>query len=391
MYETRQKEGDTLAHVVIVAPEELPIPPSQGGSVQIYLDGLVHTLQHTANDIALISPGKVVPQGFPVIHVNGPKGLYQKRVLKTLKHLSPDVVQIDNRPELILKVRRILPRTKLVLNLHSNTFLSKLYISPLHARQALRTADAVVVNSKYLRGWLQRNFQLASPDWHPVVIYPGIDTARFQRNTALRQNHSQSADASDTSDALESSDSLQQPLRILFVGRVIRQKGVHILLEAVKYLHKNLHMPISVTLVGRTPPWEKNYGRTIRLGLKGLPIRWVGFVPPIQLPRYYWNANILVCPSQWREAFGLVNVEAMAAGLPVIASDVGGIKEVVDETSGILVKDYHNPKAFADALLQLSRRPERIQQLSIGARKRANLFTWNQAAHQFQRLYESLT
>lgn len=376
----RNRGGSAVARVVIVAPEELPVPPSRGGSVQIYLDGLVRKLHQSGSNILLISPGKRVPENLPILHINGSKKLYQTKVIRVLRRLSPDLVQIDNRPELVQRVKRVLPNAKVVLNLHSNTFLSTMYISPSQARLSLKHADAVVVNSEYLKNWIRRRFRLSSSSWNPIVIYPGIETKRFQPK---QLPDVQTRTARSTGNPF-------QPLRVLFVGRVIRQKGVHVLVSAVKYLRNQLGIPIQVTLVGRTPPWETRYGKSIRSSLRHLPIRRAGFVPPAQLPRYYWNADVLVCPSQWREAFGLVNVEAMAAGLPVIASNVGGIKEVVDSSCGILVKDYHNPKAFAMALRKLAMQPSLRGELSRGAIQRARQFTWEEAARQFQTLYTRL-
>lgn len=364
-----------MARVVIVAPEDLPIPPSRGGSVQIYLDGLVRNLQKTGTSVTLISPGTREPKGFPVLHVHGPKKLYQHKVLRILAQLAPDIVQVDNRPELVQKVKHALPGVKVILNLHSNTFLSSSYIAPHRARKNLIAADAVVLNSKYLRNWIRNRFALGASSWNPVVIYPGIDLHKFANNNSISHANA---------DTLPKD---RQSLRILFVGRVIRQKGAHVLISAAKYLTKDLHIPVKVTLVGRTPPWEKAYGEKIRASLKGWPMRWVGFVSPAQLPRYYWNADVLVCPSQWREAFGLVNVEAMAAGLPVIASNVGGLQEVVDSTSGLLVTNYHNPQGFARALQQLATNPLLREQLSRGAAKRAHQFAWERAARSFQALY----
>jgi len=364
-----------MARVVIVAPEDLPIPPHRGGSVQIYLTGLRRFHQNNpTHQVTPLSPGRRHPETLSIVHVNGDKRAYQRAVLRQLRRLSPDVIQVDNRPEFIRKIKQSFPHAKLILNLHSNTFLARRYLSPAQARAAFQSADAVVVNSHYLRTWIHRRFGLVANSWNPVIIYPGIQMNQFTRPEPRPATHPASA---------------AEPLRVLFVGRIIRQKGAHVLLDAIKLLARQ-HVPVKLTLVGRTPPWEHAYGVKIRRNMENQGSRWVGFVKPHRLPYYYWNSDVFVCPSQWHEAFGLVNVEAMAAGLPVIASNLGGIKEVVDSSSGVLVENYRGAQAFASAIRQLAEDPARRERLQAGAKRRAHHFNWEVAARRFAELYASL-
>ncbi|OFW75085.1 MAG: hypothetical protein A2201_13180 [Alicyclobacillus sp. RIFOXYA1_FULL_53_8] len=365
-----------MARVVIVAPEDLPVPAHRGGSVQIYVSGLMRALQNYPNhQLTLLSPGHRYRKTFAIVHVNGAKRVYQQSVLRQLQRLSPDVIQVENRPELIPSIKQSFPSAKLILNLHSNTFLARRYLSPAQALAALQAADAVVVNSRYLKSWIIRRFGLTANSWQPVIVYPGIELSQFLRPHPKTVARPASA---------------AKPLRVLFVGRVIRQKGALVLIDAIQSLVRQ-HVPVKLTLVGRTPPWEHSYGVEIRRHIKNQPfIHWVGFVKPQRLPSYYWNSDVFVCPSQWREAFGLVNVEAMAAGLPVIASDLGGIKEVVDSSSGVLVKNYRDAQAFASVIRQLAEDPARRQSLQAGAERRARHFNWEVAARQFAKLYDTL-
>jgi spore coat protein SA len=341
--------------------------------VQIYLYALCKMLQQEPTiRLTLLCPGGHHAQltGVQVVPVKGGVATYRKRVVAHLKRLHPDVVQIDNRPDWIPGMRRVLPDAKIILNLHSITFLGPQHIHPNLVRSLLRMTNVVIVNSYYLQRSVRQRFALRKTEWNPLVIHPGVELSRFQPNRQHPGRHP------------------NHPFQVIFVGRVIRQKGVHVLVSAIRQLHLQ-GMTARLTIVGKTPPWESRYGQAIRKSIRGLPIRWVGFVPPMQLPRLLWRSHVLVCPSQEREAFGLVNVEAMASGLPVIASRQGGIPEIVNNQCGILVSRYTEPQAFAKAIRHMMVRQGLWEQLQQGATKRANDFTWEKAARQFVRVYES--
>ncbi|MCL6548139.1 MAG: glycosyltransferase family 4 protein [Alicyclobacillus sp.] len=371
-----------VTSVAVVAPEDLPIPPVRGGSVQIYLHHLCRCLGQLGDiEAVLVSPGdQPDPQLLRHIPVRlrwAPgerrRSAYRAAVLRLLESLSPQVVQVDNRPDFVPLVRTACPAAKVVLNLHSLTFLGPAHLSSACARRILRDCDAVVCNSRFLRNTVQTRFRLRDQEWRPSVIYPGVDHAQF-------------APPGDLSAVEVHPD---RPLRILYVGRIIRGKGVDVLLEAVRLLRKE-GWPVSLTLVGRTPPWEAEFGRYIRRRSKGLPVHRAGFVPPQHLPEYYRQADVLVCPSQAPEAFGLVNLEALAAGLPVVASRQGGIEEVVTAECGVLVRHYRDPAGFAAALRTLADNPSLRARLRQGALLRARQFTWTATAEAFADLHRSL-
>lgn len=98
----------------------------------------------------------------------------------------------------------------------------------------------------------------------------------------------------------------------------------------------------------------------------------------------------MICPSQKHEAFGLVNVEAMASGIPVIASRIGGIPEIVQHgRNGLLVQEYGNPAAFAAHIVNLARDPELYRRLSRQAREDVkNQFSWKITAMNLMETYK---
>lgn len=362
-----------MARIIILAPEDLPIPPVRGGSVQIYLHTLLPYFAHNSwLSCTLISPTQsstplVTSDSNSYKQILLQKGeKYHSQALTLLKNESPDIIQIDNRPKLIPLLRKTIPQAKLILNLHSTTFLGSRYLSQNEAREALITADHVICNSQYLKRELASRFHLCAKDWKPSVIYPGVDLQKFRPVQKRQHPH--------------------MPLRLLFVGRVIAQKGVHVLVDSIRHLERK-HIPVTLTLIGRTPPWEANYEKRIRQSLRNLPIFWKGFMTPEDLPQIYQEADVFLCPSQKNEAFGLVNLEALSSGLPVVASYVGGIPEIVNSQCGQLLKNHQNPISYAEAIAKYVLFPELWHTQSIAAIQRAEKFNWQQTAQNFLTLY----
>jgi spore coat protein SA len=164
---------------------------------------------------------------------------------------------------------------------------------------------------------------------------------------------------------------------------VIEQKGVHVLIQAIRGLKST---PVKLTVVGGTHPWERAYRTRLKRMSRGLNVNFVGFVQPQKLSSYYQSHDILVCPSQRHEAFGLVNLEAMSHSLPVIASRIGGIPEAVGSQGAILIHNYSNPKEFTNALRSLMSK-ERYKKYSQSALRHARLFSWRRTARGFIALY----
>lgn len=175
---------------------------------------------------------------------------------------------------------------------------------------------------------------------------------------------------------------------ILFVGRIEPLKGIDILLRATSQLDG----PFRLLVVGGDQRDNERllYLRELvdELGLAGR----VTFVPALlheALADYYNAADVCVVPSYY-ESFGMVALEAMACGVPVIASAVGGLPETVrDGESGLLVSD-NTPEAFAGRLELLLGDPELRWELSMGARSLAAQYSWANVAEQVEAVYHDL-
>ena len=116
---------------------------------------------------------------------------------------------------------------------------------------------------------------------------------------------------------------------------------------------------------------------------------WQDAVPQEDLPDYYAAADVCAVPS-YHESFGLVALEAMACGTPVVAASVGGLRSlVVDGETGLLV-DPNTPEVFAQRLQTALDDPAMRSRMSIAAHRRAALFPWNTAADEVASAYQQV-
>lgn len=175
--------------------------------------------------------------------------------------------------------------------------------------------------------------------------------------------------------------------KILYVGHHERRKGIVYLLEAVALLHRE-GIPVRLTTVGGGKQLPELKERTRKLGI-GDFVTFLGYVPDPhdeKLPALYSQADVFVFPSLM-EGFGFVLIEAMASGIPVVASDVSAIPEVVGD-AGVLVP-AGNAGALATAIRTLAEDPRRRSDLARrGMDRVANLFTWDKVIPKLISTYE---
>jgi glycogen(starch) synthase len=172
--------------------------------------------------------------------------------------------------------------------------------------------------------------------------------------------------------------------RILYVGRLAAQKGVSTLIDAAPWLRS----AAPVVVVGDGPQRQELQRRAARHGL-GERVRFVGFVPHERVPGWLCHADVLVLPSVYEE-LGSVLVEAMQAGLPVVASRVGGIPDAVtDGVTGRLVPPG-DPMALAAAVDQVLGDPVLAGRLGRAARERAAAYHWDALAERVLGVYRAV-
>jgi D-inositol-3-phosphate glycosyltransferase len=177
---------------------------------------------------------------------------------------------------------------------------------------------------------------------------------------------------------------------LLFVGRMDPIKGIDVLLGAAALLKER--PSLSVVLVGGSgaePEMRRTRELAARLGIDHL-VQFRGAVPQRELAEYYRAATLTVVPSRY-ESFGLVPLESLACGTPVVGSKVGGLPAVIqDGRNGVLVP-WRTPLAFAEALARLLDDPAEMARLRADARGSVLRFGWAAIADQILGLYRDIT
>ncbi len=224
----------------------------------------------------------------------------------------------------------------------------------------------VLALSEYIRGqWLSTS---ALPSEKAILLHNCIPVERFAAQPDSQVLHALRRQLGYT----------DTDFIVLFCGRLEEDKGVHKLVEAIG-LVKDPSVQLLVvggSFFGSSQATEF----TRRLEALAAPlagrIRFTGYLPADQLPLYYHLADVTVMPTLVEEAAGLVAVEAMAAGCPLIATRSGGLPEYVAGSGAVLLeRDERLPQAIAENLLELKNDPERRQTMADAGRARAKDFS----------------
>lgn len=181
-----------------------------------------------------------------------------------------------------------------------------------------------------------------------------------------------------------------QPFRLLFVGRIIRTKGVIDGIRAVALAVKA--RPLQFDIIGDGDHLGACRDEVTRLGIQDF-VHFHGWLPRTELDQWYQSANVFLFPS-FREPSGNVIFESMKYGLPVITSSLGGPGYVVDESCGRRI-DPTNPDEYAkrlnDAILDLASHPDRLMKMSEAAVARLEkLALWEKKIEELMIVYQEI-
>ncbi|MGF1589342.1 MAG: glycosyltransferase family 4 protein [Pleurocapsa sp.] len=245
-------------------------------------------------------------------------------------------------------------------------------------KQCLEIADLVIATSPQEKEHMR---SLVSTKGNIIVIPCGTDISAFG---------SISTEAGRAKIGLQPEDKV-----VLYVGRFDPRKGIETLVRAVSQSEVRKQQNLKLIIAGGSTPGRKDgkereriEGIVNELGLQDITT-FPGLVQHQDLIYYYAAADVCVVPSHY-EPFGLVAIEAMASGTPVVASQVGGLKyTVVDEVTGLLAPPQEE-QAFASAINQILSNPSWCEQLGKNARERVeSKFSWDGVASQLDQQYLS--
>ena len=238
-------------------------------------------------------------------------------------------------------------------------------------KQNLKSADKIIAISSATKDYVLR---LGAKPSKVKVIYNGVDLARFRPIAGKAEEMRKKLGIP------------QKAIVALTVRRLVYKNGVDTLIDAAKIAVKK-NPRIVFLVVGKGPDMERVKLQVAQLGIEA-NFRLAGFVSDEDLPLYYNAADLFVLPSKSGEGLPLVALEAMASGLPVIATDVGGIREILMKDYGKLVTPKQ-PELLAKAVLDFatvdfsSRRGE----LRAMVEKR---FSWDANVERLIEIYEEL-
>lgn len=172
---------------------------------------------------------------------------------------------------------------------------------------------------------------------------------------------------------------------IFFVGRMVREKGAHVLLEALPRVRA--HYPNAKLVIVGGGYRDHLVHQASQLGLTH-QVFFTGFIPDEELLRLYKVIDVACFPSLY-EPFGIVALEAMAAGVPVVVSDAGGLREVVQHNVSGTVTYAGDPNSLAWGISEVLRDPAHARWMADNARGRVHdLFNWDRIATMTRGVYE---
>jgi glycosyltransferase involved in cell wall biosynthesis len=330
---------------------------------------------------------------------------YAAAIAEQLERDPPDIVHIQVCSQFIPAIRYAVPQARIVFHTHDE-LLTRL--DPALMSRRLAMCDALVTCSDYVTNRWRERFSSAGARMHTVGN--GVDLQRFQPRDA---------------DLVSVADP-----HILYVGRVSPEKGVHVLARAFERVLAEVP-EARLSVIGSAGLLPSNqlalldddpqiagltefYGRgvfgrvrkqlfkarngylnAIRASVTPATRARIDFHGPFEymdLPALYRSASLLVAPSLCAEPFGLPLAEAMASGLPVVASRSGGMTAIVEHgRTGCLV-ERGDVSGLAHVIVSLLRDPEQL----VGMRRASRLsaearFGWNRAAYRLENIYTTLS
>lgn len=393
--------------IALICTEKMPVPAVLGGAIQTYIDGILPYLAKYHH----ITVFSTAFQGLPSYERKGNVRYVRISHTCTRDYIhsvnsrldkSFGLVYIFNRPLWVLSICESHPKLNYSLSLHNEMFHPD-RITKSEALECMDRLKFITAVSRYIANMVSDIVPQAKEKIS--VVYSGTKAQPFCRPDSEGYQLEKKR--------LKESIGLGDKKIVLFVGRLIPDKGVHVLIEAMKQVMEERN-DAALVVVGSSS-WSmaescskiegargyfdfdlfgKNgsdaYAKSIgRLsGKLSGNVLFTGFLPPSEITAYYHMADLFVCPSQWAEPLARVLYEAMAAGLPVITTNRGGNPEVVrNDINGIVVDDYKSGQCLAKAIgFLLDNASIALEMGKTGHSQVADTYNWRRVAEDIQNL-----
>lgn len=369
-----------------IAGPFLPIPPIKGGGVEVYLYNLALELAKKYKVRIYSRTYKGLKRrenidNLEIVRISGfeKSGNYLLNIIKEfvfgfailLNVKKANVNHFFHVKSFMLYLFRP-NRTKSIVHL-SVTFSGI-------ASKFLKFADMVIPISNYIAKYFREKIKISQDKMR--VIPNGVNIKQFRK---IKRD-----------DAIKKNCNLTDRKVLGYVGRIAREKGVEYLIETLRLIN-NKKSDIKLLLIG--PYRESEYGdfkyysyllSLIKNYNLEKSVYFTGIIRHDELPKYYSVCDILVFPSDWEEPFGIVCIEALACGKPVIVTDSGAFREII--TSGIngLIVPKKSPSIIANMVMSLLDDNVLRNNISLAAAARAESFSFEHIAQQYENLYVEL-
>lgn len=393
--------------IAFLNTEYLPVPPKKGGAVEEWIDRIAQGLKgHQVFVFSMDRERKrTTEQKEHVKYFWYKPGIIGKLLLSTyrlpfkkddskwlfypyalwcankMKWLNPDVIHIHNRPQFVWLMKKKCPKAKIVLHFHQ---VSAFEEPAFWTKEFIDSVDLFAGCSQYIINELTSRYPI--PKEKTAVFYNALDLKKFPASAERELKYKQ----------LRDKDQLMDKKVLLYVGRLVENKGVHVLLEAVRNLVVKGHTDLVLLVCGArgyasremTPYIQKLYNIAYEVNEN---ILFKGFVPHDQIMEYYLKSDLVVIPSEVQEGFCLITIEGMAAGVPVLASRRGGMPEiVVHGKTGSLVDDPTTDN-FERMIKLFIDRPDVFHKNRESARSWVEeKFTWDKVALTVENKYKEM-
>jgi spore coat protein SA len=380
--------------VALVCSEKLPVPPIQGGAIQLYIEGIVPFLskKHQVTVFSIAHPNlkdqEVVNQVeyFRIPVSSKSKQKYVALVAEELTRRKFDLVHIFNRPKSFRTFYQASPESKFILSLHNEMFAAN-KITQEEACFCLETVDQVITVSNFIKNTVEIKYPVAVGKVR--TIYSGVNPADFYPVWT--------EEAREIRDRIKRQFGIGNGKVVLLVTRFSKKKGVHLVIEAMQEVLRR--HPQTILLVVGSKWYGSNkvdeyvaYVHRLAQELPENQVIFTGFIPPKQVVEFYACGDVFVCASQWQEPLARIHYEGMAAGLPIITTARGGNPEVIEGYgNGMVIKDYKNGQEFAAAINYLLENSETALAMGHRGRKLAEeKYHWGRVAQEIMEVYDML-
>ena len=230
----------------------------------------------------------------------------------------------------------------------------------------------IIVNSGYMKNEVKNIFHL--PDDKVTVIPNGVEIDKFkgyERNYEFRRNF-----AADNEKI------------VFFVGRLVHEKGVHILIDAVPKI-SSYYNDVKFVIAGRGPQMDYLRGKCAALNVVN-KVYFTGYINDEDLCKLYKCADIAVFPSLY-EPFGIVALEGIVANIPVVVADTGGLGDIVDHGKDGMKFYTGNANSLADSILEILFNPGKAEEMKSRALEKVNrIYNWNIISGQTMDVYRGV-